>query len=98
VRRHVDRSFGHRITLDMEEKRPLQRQSEDHHFWSLIMLAVTAAAFLLVVWMPTKALFVFLQRGSDPLKSDWHRHVQLAAGVLNWECSTMLAMVLEEIA
>jgi hypothetical protein len=29
----------------MEEKRPLRRQPDDHHFWSLIMLAVTAAAF-----------------------------------------------------
>ena len=25
----------------MEEKRPLRRQSDDHHFWSLTMLAVT---------------------------------------------------------
>jgi hypothetical protein len=32
----------------MEEKRPLRRQPEDHHFWSLIMLAVTAGAFLLI--------------------------------------------------
>jgi hypothetical protein len=43
----------------VEEKRPLRRQLEDHHFWSLIMLAVTAAAFLLVVWVATKELFVF---------------------------------------
>jgi hypothetical protein len=41
----------------MQEKRPLRRQPEDHHFWSLIMLAVTASAFLLVVWVATKALF-----------------------------------------
>jgi hypothetical protein len=33
----------------MEEKRPLRRPRDDHHFWSLIVLAVTAAAFLLVV-------------------------------------------------
>ena len=45
----------------MEEKRPLRRQPEDHNFWSLIMLAVTAGAFLLVVWVATKALFFFLQ-------------------------------------
>ena len=30
-------------------------------FWSLIMLAVTAGAFLLVAWVATKALFFFLQ-------------------------------------
>jgi hypothetical protein len=52
----------------VEEKRPLRRQLEDHHFWSLIMLAVTAAAFLLVVWVATKALFVFLQE--SPAKTN----------------------------
>jgi hypothetical protein len=36
----------------MEEKRPLPRQPDDHQFWSLIMLGVTAGAFLLVVWAP----------------------------------------------
>jgi hypothetical protein len=55
----------------MEEKRPLRRQANDHHFWSLIMLGVTAAAFLLVVWLATKALFVDLRTiptrgGEDP--------------------------------
>jgi hypothetical protein len=44
----------------MEEKRPV-RQPDDYHFWSLKMLAVMAVAFLLVVWVATKALFVFLQ-------------------------------------
>jgi ketosteroid isomerase-like protein len=52
--------------LSKEEKRPLHRQTEDHHFWSLIMLAVTAAAFLLVVWLATKALFLFLQESPIP--------------------------------
>jgi hypothetical protein len=50
----------------MDEKRPLRRQADDHHFWSLIMLAVTAGAFLLVVWVATKALFVFLQEFPIP--------------------------------
>ena len=36
------------------------------HFWSLIMLAVTAGAFLLVVFVGTKALFVFLQESPIP--------------------------------
>jgi hypothetical protein len=31
----------------MEQRRLLRRQSDDHHFWSLIMLAVTADRFLL---------------------------------------------------
>ena len=50
----------------MEEKHPLRRQSDDHHFWSLIVLAVTAAAFLLVVWVAARALFVFLQESPIP--------------------------------
>jgi hypothetical protein len=50
----------------MEEKRALRRQPEDHHFWSLIILAVTAGAFLLVTWVATKALFVFLQESPIP--------------------------------
>ena len=54
------------VGCGVEEKRPLRRQNEDHHFWSLIMLAVTAAAFLLVVWVATKALFVFLQESPIP--------------------------------
>jgi hypothetical protein len=50
----------------MEEERPLRRQPEDHHFWSLIMLAVTAGAFLLVTWVATKALFFFLSEAPIP--------------------------------
>jgi hypothetical protein len=46
----------------MEESRPLRRQPDDHHFWSLIMLAVTAgAAFLLVTRVATKGPSFFLQ-------------------------------------
>ena len=50
----------------MEEKRPLRRQPDDHHFGSLLMLAVTAGAFLLVAWVATKALFFFLQEAPIP--------------------------------
>ena len=45
----------------VEEKRPLRRQPEDHNFGSLLMVAVTAGAFLLVTWIATKALFLALQ-------------------------------------
>ena len=34
----------------MEEKRPLRRQPNDHNFGSLLILAVTVDAFLLVTW------------------------------------------------
>jgi hypothetical protein len=50
----------------MEEKRPLRRQPESHHFWSLIMLALMVAAFLLVVWVAIKSLFIFLQESPFP--------------------------------
>ena len=50
----------------MEEKRPLRRQPDDHHFWSLIMLAATADAFLVVIWIATKALSFFLQETPIP--------------------------------
>ena len=45
----------------VEERRPLRRRSEDHNFDSLMMLAVTAGAFLLVTWIATKALMFLLQ-------------------------------------
>jgi hypothetical protein len=50
----------------MEERRPLRRQPDDHHFGSLIMLAVTAGVFLLVSWVATKLLFAFLQESPIP--------------------------------
>jgi hypothetical protein len=50
----------------MEEKRPMRRQPDDHHFWSRIMLAVMTGGFLLVAWLATKALFSFLQEAPIP--------------------------------
>jgi hypothetical protein len=44
-----------------EQRRPLRRLPDDHNFGSLLMLAVTAVAFLLVTWITTKGLFFFLQ-------------------------------------
>ena len=82
----------------MEEKRPLRRQPEDHHFSSLIMLAVTAAAFLLVTWVATKALFVLPSRVSNALKADWQRHVLASSGYLELGMFDDAALVLEEIA
>jgi hypothetical protein len=43
----------------MEERRPLRRQPEDHNLGSLLMLAITAGAVLLVAWVA--GLFFFLQ-------------------------------------
>jgi hypothetical protein len=50
----------------MEQKRPLRRQPDDHNFGSLLMLSVTAGAFLLVTWVAAKALFFFLQEAPIP--------------------------------
>jgi hypothetical protein len=50
----------------MDERWPLRRQPENHNLGSLIVLAVIAAAFLLVVWVATKALFFFLQESPIP--------------------------------
>ena len=54
-----------RISSRDDEKRPLRRQRADHHFGSLLMLAITAGAFV-VVALATKALFVFLQESPIP--------------------------------
>ena len=47
----------------------MRRQPDDHNFGSLLMLAVTAGAFLLVIWVATKALFFFLHESSIPLNA-----------------------------
>ena len=49
----------------MEEERPLCRQPDNRH-GSLLMLAVTVSAFLLVTWVATKALFFYLQESPIP--------------------------------
>ena len=67
----------------MEEKRELRRRPDNHDFGSLLMLAVTVGAFLLITWVATEAP----SRISNPLKTDWQRHV-FAVGILSWESST----------
>jgi hypothetical protein len=46
----------------MDQRRLLRRQPNDHNFGSLLMLAITAGAFLLVTWIATKGLFFFFQK------------------------------------
>ena len=45
----------------VEQRWRLCRQPNDHNFGSLLMLAVTAGAFLLVTWVATKGLMFFIQ-------------------------------------
>jgi hypothetical protein len=42
------------------------RRPDNHHFGSLLMLAVTVGVFLLITWVATRALFVFLQEAPIP--------------------------------
>jgi hypothetical protein len=53
-------------SLGVQERRLPRRQSDDHYFGSLLVLAVTAGTFMLVTWIATKALFVFLQDSPIP--------------------------------
>jgi tetratricopeptide (TPR) repeat protein len=82
----------------MEAKRPLRRQPEDHHFGSLLMLAIIAGGFLLVVWGSHEAAFLLPPAISNPLKADWQRHVLASSGYLELGMFDDAAMVLEEIA
>jgi hypothetical protein len=55
-----------RATHAHGRKTPTASAADDHHFWSLLMLAITASAFLLVTWGATKVLFFFLQQAPIP--------------------------------
>ena len=63
----ADRKKSEKISKQiMEERRLLRQRPDNHHFGSLMMLALTAGTFLLVTWVATKALFVFLQESPMP--------------------------------
>jgi hypothetical protein len=57
---------------------PLRRQPNDHNFGSLIMLARTAGAFLLVTWIATKG--ALLPGVAHSVKRDWQNQVLAATG------------------
>ena len=79
----------------LEEKRPLRRQPDDHHFGSLLMLAVTR--FPAGNLGGHKGSPFLPPRGSDPLKTDWQRHVLACSGYLELGMFDSAAQVLEEI-
>ena len=81
----------------MEEKRPLRRQPDDHHFWSLIMLAVTAGGFPAGRLGGHEGAFCLSSRVSNPLKTDWQRHVLASSGYLELGMFDDAALALEEI-
>ena len=81
----------------MEEKRELRRQPDDHHFGSLLMLAVAAGASLGHLGSHEGAVCL-PPRGSNSLKTDWQRHVLASSGYLELGMFDDAAMVLEEIA
>ena len=82
----------------MEEKRPLRRQPDDHHFWSLIMLAVTIGGLPAGNLGSHKGGPFLPSRGSNSLKTDWQRHVLASSGYLEMGMFDDAALVLEEIA
>jgi hypothetical protein len=53
----------------VEERRPLGRQPKDHNFGSLIVLAVTAGAFLLVAWVAYEGAFLCPPGVANSLKA-----------------------------
>ena len=82
----------------MVEKRPLRRQPEDHHFWSLKMLAVMAVAFLLIVGWPRRR-YLFSSKSLRFLEN----RLAKACPCFEWvililECSMRQRLALEEIA
>jgi hypothetical protein len=47
-------SIGEYARSPLQQRRPIRRQPNDQNFVSLIMLAVTAGAFLVMTWVATK--------------------------------------------
>ena len=48
----IDDWSPEKTIADLEHRRPLRRLPNGHKYGSLLMLAVTAGAFLLVAWVP----------------------------------------------
>ena len=84
------------MSVCSNRERPLRRQPEDHHFWSLIALAVRR---LSAGRLGSHEGALFLPPSvSNPLKTDWQRHVLASGGYLELGMFDDAAMVLEEIA
>ena len=80
----------------MEEKHPLRRP-DNHEFWSLVMLAV-GGGFPASRLGSYESAVILPPRVSDPLNSDWQRHVLACSGYLELGMFDDAALVLEEIA
>ena len=83
---------------ELEEKRPLRRLPDDHHFWSLIMLARNGRRLSAGQLGSNEGTLLLSSRISNSLKSDWQRHVLASSGYLELGMFDDAAMVLEEIA
>ena len=71
-------------------------QTDYHHFESLLVLAITAVAFLVVAWVATKTLR-FPSRVTNSLSGDWQIHVLVSSGYLELGMFDDAALILEEI-
>ena len=65
----------------MEEKRPLRRRPEDHHFWSLMMLAVTVGR-LPAGDMGSHEGALLLPSGVSNALKIWQRHALACSGYI----------------
>ena len=81
----------------MEEKRPLRRQPDDHHFWSLINARSDGWRLPAGRLGGHQSAVCLSPRVSDPLKSDWQRHVLACSGYLELGMFDSAAQVLGEI-
>ena len=80
------------------EKRPRRRQPNDHHFWSLMDSHSHRCGFPAGNLGGHEGAFCLSSRVSNPLKTDWQKHVLPSSGYLELGMIDDAAMALEEIA
>jgi hypothetical protein len=81
----------------MEEKRPLRRQSDEHHLWSHNVGRYSCR-------LPSgrigghQSAVCLSPRVSNPVNADWQRHVLASSGYLELGMLDEAALALEEIS
>jgi hypothetical protein len=80
----------------VEERRPLRRQREDHHFGSLLMLARNGGRFPVDDLDCHKSAFCLPPRVSPPLKASWQKQVIASNGYRELGMFDYAAQALEE--
>jgi hypothetical protein len=79
----------------MEQKRSLRRQPDDHNFGSLD--ALRHGRRLPAAHLDShEGTLLLSSRGSDPLNSDWQRHVLASTGYLELRMFDDAALIFQE--